>query len=118
MKRIFVLSIVIFLAVSAASAQKNKNMKQLRDSVFIEMKLSDENRQKMHDLIAENGKTQNEIKADASLTEEQKMEKLKAWNKELRAKEDLIMNPDQRKIWVAFATEMKKRREAEKVVKQ
>lgn len=55
---------------------KPKSMKILRDSIFTVMKLSDENRLKMHELIAENGKTQKAIKEDPTLTEVQKKRKI------------------------------------------
>ncbi|OYX24960.1 MAG: hypothetical protein B7Z06_08090 [Flavobacteriales bacterium 32-35-8] len=70
---------------------KPKNMKVLRDSIFTVMKLSDANRLKMHQLIAENGKAQKAIKEDATLTDEQRKEKLQAWKQEVSIKEKAIL---------------------------
>lgn len=77
-------------------------MKVLRDSIFTVMKLSDANRQKMHDLIAENGKGQKAIKEDATLTDEQRKEKLEAWKKDMSAKEKSILTPEEFQIWRDF----------------
>lgn len=77
-------------------------MKVLRDSIFTVMKLSDANRQKMHDLISENGKTQKAIKEDATLTEEQRKEKLQAWKQEVSMKEKTILTPEEFAIWRDF----------------
>ncbi len=77
-------------------------MKVLRDSIFTVMKLSDANRQKMHDLIAENGKAQKAIKEDATLTDEQRKEKLQAWKQEVSIKEKAILTPEEFLIWRDF----------------
>ena len=77
-------------------------MKVLRDSIFTVMKLSDENRLKMHNLIAENGKGQKAIKEDATLTDEQRKEKLEAWKKEISAKEKSILTPEEFQVWRDF----------------
>lgn len=82
---------------------KPKSMKVLRDSIFTVMKLSDENRLKMHELIAENGKGQKAIKEDAMLTDEQRKEKLEAWKKEVSVKEKSILTPEEFQIWRDFA---------------
>jgi Spy/CpxP family protein refolding chaperone len=66
------------------------------------MKLSDANRQKMHELISENGKTQKAIKEDATLTDEQRKEKLQAWKKDITVKEKTILTPEQFQIWRNF----------------
>jgi len=81
---------------------KPKNMKVLRDSIFTVMKLSDANRLKMHELIAENGKTQKAIKEDATLTEEQRKEKMQAWKQEVSMKEKSILTPEEFLIWRDF----------------
>lgn len=77
-------------------------MKVLRDSIFTVMKLSDANRLKMHELIAENGKAQKAIKEDAALTEEQRKEKLEAWKKEISIKEKSILSTEEFQIWRDF----------------
>lgn len=81
---------------------KPKNMKIIRDSIFTVMKLSDANRQKMHELISENGKTQKAIKEDATLTDEQRKEKLQVWKKDITVKEKTILTPEQFQIWRDF----------------
>lgn len=81
---------------------KPKSMKVLRDSIFTVMKLSNANRQKMYDLITENGKVQKTIKEDATLTDEQKKEKLEAWKKDISAKEKSILTPEEFQIWRDF----------------
>jgi len=107
MKKV-VLLFVLMLASSAIFAQKKaKGMKELRDSVFTVMNLSDENKQKMHDLIAESGKAKKAIKDDATLDETQKKEKQKALNKEISDKEKSILTPEQLKTWKDFATSLR-----------
>ena len=81
---------------------KPKNMKIIRDSIFTVMKLSDANRQKMHELISENGKTQKAIKEDATLTDEQRKEKLQVLKKDITVKEKTILTPEQFQIWRDF----------------
>ncbi|MFL9829332.1 hypothetical protein ABS764_00575 [Flavobacterium sp. ST-87] len=107
MKKIIVLFSMIFITTISFGQNKQKNMRELRDSIFTVMKLSDANRQKMHDLIAETGKGGKAIKEDASLTEEQKKEKKKAFNKEMRAKQETILTPEQYQIWKDFAIAMR-----------
>lgn len=77
-------------------------MKERRDSIFKVMKLSDVNRLKMHELIAENGKTQKAIKEDVNLTEEQRKEKMEGWKKEVSMKEKSILSPEEFQIWRDF----------------
>lgn len=77
-------------------------MKVLRDSIFTVMKLSDENRLKMHGLITENGKAQKAIKEDATLSDEQRKEKLEARKKEMSAKEKSILSLEEFQIWRDF----------------
>jgi len=77
-------------------------MKIIRDSIFTVMKLSDANRQKMHELISENGKTQKAIKEDATLTDEQRKEKLQVLKKDITVKEKTILTPEQFQIWRDF----------------
>ena len=81
---------------------KPKSMKVLRDSIFTVMKLSDANRLKMHELIAENGKGQKAIKEDATLTDEQRKEKLEAWKKDISTKEKSILTAAEFLIWRDF----------------
>ena len=98
----------LMLAATTIFAQKPKNMKQLRDSVFTEMKLSDENKQKMHDAIGESSRAQKAIKDDATLTDEQKKEKVTAVRKEMSAKEKAIMTPEQAQMWKEFSKSLRK----------
>ncbi len=106
----------LMLATTVIFAQnKPKSMKELRDSVFTEMKLSDENKQKMHDLIAEVGKAKKAISEDASLTDEQKKEKLKAYDKERAIKESTILTPEQSQAWKDFATKLREKQKASKL---
>lgn len=87
---------------------KPKNMKVLRDSIFTVMKLSPVNRQKMHDLIAENGKGQKAIKDDPALFYDQRQEKLEAWKKDITTKEKAILTPEQFQIWRDFGKSLNK----------
>ncbi len=102
MKKIIVLFSMLLISSISFGQSKPKNMKVLRDSIFTVMKLSDANRQKMHDLIAENGKGQKAIKEDATLTDEQRKEKLEAWKKDISAKEKSILTPEEFQIWRDF----------------
>lgn len=102
MKKIIVVFSMILISSISFGQNKPKNMKVLRDSIFTVMKLSDTNRQKMHDLIAENGKGQKAIKEDATLTDEQRKEKLDAWKKEISTKEKSILSPEEFQIWRDF----------------
>ncbi|OXA74372.1 hypothetical protein B0A67_00905 [Flavobacterium aquidurense] len=108
MKKI-VLTFSFILIVSVTFAQnKPKDMKVLRDSVFTVMKLSKVNRQKMHDLIAENGKGQKAIKDDPALFYDQRQEKLEVWKKDITTKEKEILTPEQFQIWRDFAKSVNK----------
>jgi hypothetical protein len=102
MKKIIVLFSMLLISSISFGQSKPKNMKVLRDSIFTVMKLSDANRQKMHDLIAENGKGQKAIKEDATLTDEQRKEKLDAWKKDISTKEKSILTPEEFQIWRDF----------------
>ena len=86
--------------------EKPKNMTVLRDSIFTVMKLSKVNRQKMHDLIAENGKGQKAIKEDPALFYDQRQEKLEAWKKDITTKEKAILTPQQFQVWRDFGKAM------------
>jgi len=115
MKKIMVLPAAALFSLSAAFAQdKPKSKKELRDSVFTVMKLSDENRKKFHNLIAESGKAQKSIKEDASLSDEAKKEKLKANSKTSREIEKALLTPGQQKIWADFQAAQKNRSEGNK----
>lgn len=103
MKKIILLFSLILMSSLSFGQNKPKSMKVLRDSIFTVMKLSDENRLKMHELIAENGKGQKAIKEDAMLTDEQRKEKLEAWKKEVSVKEKSILTPEEFQIWRDFA---------------
>jgi hypothetical protein len=102
MKKIAVLLGMLFINTIMSAQSKPLNMKILRDSIFTVMKLSDENKLKMHNLIAENGKTQKAIKEDATLTDEQKKEKLELWKKNISAKEKSILTPEEFQAWRDF----------------
>ena len=102
MKNIILLFSLILMSSFSFGQNKPKSMKERRDSIFTVMKLSDANRLKMHELIAENGKTQKAIKEDAALTEEQRKEKLDAWKKEISIKEKSILSPEEFQIWRDF----------------
>lgn len=102
MKKIILLFSILLMSSLSFGQNKPKSMKVLRDSIFTVMKLSDANRQKMHDLIAENGKAQKAIKEDATLTDEQRKEKLQAWKQEVSIKEKAILTPEEFLIWRDF----------------
>ena len=102
MKKIILLFSLMLMSSLSFGQNKPKNMKVLRDSIFTVMKLSDANRLKMHELIAENGKTQKAIKEDATLTEEQRKEKMQAWKQEVSMKEKSILTPEEFLIWRDF----------------
>lgn len=67
MKKIILLFSILLMSSLSFGQSKPKNRKIIRDSIFTVMKLSDANRQKMYELISENGKTQKAIKEDATL---------------------------------------------------
>ena len=92
----------MLISTVMVAQSKPKSMKDRRDSIFTVMKLSDTNRQKMHELISENGKTQKAIKEDATLTDEQRKEKLQVWKKDITVKEKTILTPEQFQIWRDF----------------
>ena len=96
-----VFTMVLFTSVMVAQ-KKQPNMKVLRDSIFTVMKLSNTNRQKMHALIAENGKGQKAIKEDPALFYDHRQEKLEIWKKDITEKEKAILTPEQFQIWRDF----------------
>jgi hypothetical protein len=102
MKKITLLLGMLFISTIMFAQNKPKNMKVQRDSIFTVMKLSDENKLKMHNLIAENGKGQKAIKEDTTLTDEQKKEKLDIWKKEMSVKEKSILTPEEFQVWRDF----------------
>lgn len=115
MKKLVVFSMAALFSITAVNAQdKPKNSKQIRDSIFTEMKLSDENRQKMHDLIAESGKSGKQIKEDASLSDDEKKEKQKELSKQMKAKQAEILTPEQQKMWSEASAEIRRRNQAKK----
>ncbi|WEK20937.1 MAG: hypothetical protein P0Y49_07275 [Candidatus Pedobacter colombiensis] len=107
MKKVVLLFGMMLITTVIFAQNKPKNIKELRDSVFTVMKLSDENRQKMHDVIAESGKAQKAIKDDATLNDEQKKEKIKVLRTEMAAKEKMILTPEQSQMWKEFAAAQK-----------
>ena len=106
-KAIILFSLALMSSLSFAQS-KPKGMKERRDSIFTVMKLSDENRLKMHELISENGKAQKAIKEDATLTDQQRKEKLVEWKKGISAKENTILSPEQIVIWRNFGKSVSK----------
>ena len=108
MKKIVLVFSLILITTVTFAQDKPKNMKVLRDSIFTVMKLNPVNRQKMHDLIAENGKGQKAIKDDPALFYDQRQEKLEAWKKDITAKEKAILTPEQFQIWRDFAKSVNK----------
>ncbi|MFG4002223.1 hypothetical protein ACHRV1_17800 [Flavobacterium aquidurense] len=108
MKKIIVLCAILLMTTVTFAQNKPKDMKVLRDSVFTVMKLSKVNRQKMHDLIAENGKGQKAIKDDPALFYDQRQEKLEVWKKDITTKEKEILTPEQFQIWRDFAKSVNK----------
>jgi Spy/CpxP family protein refolding chaperone len=103
MKKIIIVFSMMLISSISFGQNKPKSMKERRDSIFTVMKLSDENRQKMHDLIAERGNDSKAISQDATLTDEQKAEKKKNFNKTLLGKEKTILTAEQSQIWADFA---------------
>jgi len=102
MKKIGLVFSMLLISTVMFSQNKPKSMKEQRDSIFTVMKLSNVNRQKMHDLIAENGKGQKAIKDDSALFYDQRQEKLEIWRKDITAKEKAILTPEQFQIWRDF----------------
>ncbi|TDO97091.1 hypothetical protein [Flavobacterium sp. 245] len=102
MKKIVLVFSLLLIATTTFAQDKPKDMKVLRDSIFTVMKLSKVNRQKMHDLIAENGKGQKAIKDDPALFYDQRQEKLAIWKKDITAKEKAILTPAQFQTWRDF----------------
>ncbi|MFQ6599861.1 hypothetical protein [Flavobacterium sp. C3NV] len=108
MKKIVLTFSFILIASITFAQNKPKDMKVLRDSIFTVMKLSKVNQQKMHDLIAENGKGQKAIKDDPALFYDQRQEKLEAWKKDITTKEKAILTPEQFQIWRDFGKSLNK----------
>lgn len=108
MKKIVLVFSLILMTTFTFAQDKPRDMKVLRDSIFTVMNLSKVNRQKMHDLIGENGKGQKAIKDDPALFYDQRQEKLEAWKKEITAKEKAILTPEQFQIWRDFAKSLNK----------
>jgi len=106
MKKIVLIFSLMLMTTAIFAQEKPKNMTVLRDSIFTVMKLSKVNRQKMHDLIAENGKGQKAIKEDPALFYDQRQEKLEAWKKDITTKEKAILTPQQFQVWRDFGKAM------------
>ena len=102
MKKIALVFSIIFISTATFAQTKPKSTKEQRDSIFTVMKLSDENRLKMHELIAENSKTQKAIKQDMTLTFTKKDEKMENWKKEITVREKEILTPEQFQTWRDF----------------
>ncbi len=109
MKKLLLVCCIMLINTVSFAQNKPKSMKQLRDSIFAVMKLNDQNRLKMHELIAENGKEQKVIKEDQSLTEDQKKEKLATWRKEMLTKEKEILSAEELLIWKDFDKSLKEK---------
>jgi hypothetical protein len=107
MKKVALLFVLMFASGVIFAQKKGKGMTELRDSMFTVMNLSDENRQKMHDLIGESGKAKKAIKENSALGEMQKKEKQKTLNIEIADKEKTILTPEQLKTWKDFATSLR-----------
>lgn len=107
MKKIIAVLALLMTTVMLAQ-NKPKDMKVVRDSIFTVMKLSKVNRQKMHDVIAENGIGQKAIKDDPALFYDQRQEKLEAWKKEITTKEKAILTPEQFQVWRDFGKSLNK----------
>lgn len=109
MKKTALVFSIIFICTVTFAQNKPKSMGELRDSIFTVMKLSDENRLKMHELIAENSKSQKAIKHDMTLTFGKKEEKMEAWKKDITLKEKAILTPEQFQIWRDFGKSLNKK---------
>ncbi len=112
MKKSFLVVLAFICALTASAQTKLKGMKELRDSMFTVMKLSDESRKAMHDVIAESGKGQKAIREDATLNDVQKKEKLAEFLKSMRTKELEILTPEQVKAWKEFTAELREKQKA------
>lgn len=110
-KIVFTCSLLIMAAIASAQT-KPKPMKELRDSMFTVMKLSDENRKAMHELIAESGKGQKAIKEDTSLSDEERKVKLGEFLKNIREREKSLLTKEQQEAWKNFGEELKRKRNA------
>ncbi|PIF34427.1 hypothetical protein CLU81_5070 [Flavobacterium sp. 9] len=108
MKKVIVVFSLILMTSVTFAQDKPRDMKILRDSIFTVMKLSKVNRQKMYDLIAENGKGQKAIKDDPALFYDQRQEKLLLWKNGITTKEKSTLTPNQFKIWRDFAKSLNK----------
>jgi len=102
MKKTSLLFSMIFISTVTFAQNKPKSMRELRDSIFTVMKLTEENKLKMYDLIAENGEGQKAIKHDMTLTFGKKEKKMETWKKDITAKEKAILTPEQFQIWRDF----------------
>lgn len=112
MKKIFLMTAMLAVSAVVSAQTKPKSMRELRDSMFTVMKLSDESKKAMHDIIAESGKGQKDIREDASLSDEQRKEKLTEFLKNMRAREKSILTTEQQEMWKNFGEELKKKRNA------
>jgi len=112
MKKISLMVLILICALTASAQTKPKGMKELRDSMFTVMKLSEESRKAMHDVIAESGRGQKAIREDATLNDEEKKVKLVEFMKGMRAKELDILTPEQVKAWKEFTAELREKQKA------
>ncbi|MNK23510.1 hypothetical protein D3C87_418040 [compost metagenome] len=108
MKKALLIGLLMMSASSIFAQTKPKSMREVRDSVFSSLNLSEESKKKMHDLIQEIGKAKAEVGKDATLTDEQKKEKLLALTTQQSKREQEIMTPDQRAAWAKFAKEYRR----------
>ncbi|MGJ1196024.1 hypothetical protein ACR777_06570 [Sphingobacterium spiritivorum] len=110
MKKVLFFGLLMLCASSIFAQTKAKSMREVRDSVFTSINLSDENRVKVHDLIQEISMAKAEVSKAADLTEEQKKEKLLELSNQQSKREQDIMTPEQRASWAKFAREYKRPR--------
>ncbi|MGJ1386434.1 hypothetical protein ACR782_09560 [Sphingobacterium spiritivorum] len=108
MKKVIFFGLLMLCTSSIFAQTKAKSMREVRDSVFTSLNLSDENRIKMHELIKDISMAKTEISKAADLTEEQKKEKLLELSNQQSKREQEIMTPEQRASWAKFAREYKR----------
>lgn len=109
--KVLKLTLAIIALTATATFAQTKNLAERRDSVFTNiMKLTPEEKTKFMAIIRESGKGQKAINTDASLSDEQKKEKLTAFRKEMSDKERALLSTEQLKLWKEFATNERNKR--------
>lgn len=112
--RKLLLTSTFILVATTLFAQKPKSMRELRDSIFTVMKLSDENRKTMHELIAKEGEGRKAINENPNLNEAEKKQKSSELIKSVREIQGTFLTPEQHEIWKQFVIEVRKKSEAAK----